>query len=361
MKERRYDLDWLRVLVFGLLILYHVGMVFVPWDYHIKNNHISEGLIYPMLLVNQWRLPALFLISGMGTRFALSYRSGNQFIKERFSRLVIPLIFGTLVIVSPQIYYERLAQGQLYGSFIEFYPDFFKGIYPSGNFSWNHLWFLPYLFVFSLILTPFFLYIRSNPQGRFIGFIGKLIAKPLGLFWLIIPLVLVQYCLGPLFPVTRNLFYDWYALTFYLLFFVYGFLFIAVKDVFWLSLERIRFTALLLALFLFPLRLISHDTLLQGLVYVINIWCWLLAIFGYAAKYLNKNSPALHYANRAVYPFYILHQTFIVVAAYYMRNLDWTIGVKFFLLTLVTFAGSWLVYELLIRRIKFLGPIFGLK
>jgi hypothetical protein len=161
--------------------------------------------------------------------------------------------------------------------------------------------------------------------------------------------------------VTRNLYYDWYAFTFYLMFFIYGFLFIAIKDVFWNSLEKIRFSAFLLALILFPLRLLSHHTLIEGLLYVLNLWCWLLALFGYAAKYLNKNSPALQYANRAVYPFSILHQTFTVGAAYYLRNLDWSIAVKFLLLTVITFGGSWLVYEMLIRRIEFLGPLFGLK
>jgi hypothetical protein len=254
-----------------------------------------------------------------------------------------------------------LAEGQLYHSFIEFYPDFFKGIYPRGNFSWNHLWFLPYLFVFSLVLTPLFLYIRNNPKNWLIGLMQRLITKPVGLFWLIIPLLIIHYGLGPLFPVTRNLYYDWYAFTFYLMFFIYGFLFIAIKDVFWNSLEKIRFSAFLLALILFPLRLLSHHTLIEGLLYVLNLWCWLLALFGYAAKYLNKNSPALQYANRAVYPFYILHQTFTVGAAYYLRNLDWSIAVKFLLLTVITFGGSWLVYEMLIRRIEFLGPLFGLK
>ena len=196
-------------------------MVFVPWGYHIKNNEISQNLTYPMLFVNQWRLPVLFIISGMGTRFALSYRPGSQFIHERFVRLVIPLVFGIFFIISPQIYYERLANGQFSGSFIEFYPHFFDGIYPSGNFSWNHLWFLPYLFVYSLILAPLFLLIRNNPNLKFLNTIKNTIKKPLGLFVFALPLIFVQYTLAPIFPVTRNLIYDWYAFSNYLILFLF--------------------------------------------------------------------------------------------------------------------------------------------
>ena len=151
-KERRYDLDWLRVLVFSLLILYHVGMFFVPWGWHLKNNNIYEWLQLPMAFVNQWRLPILFIISGMGTRFALSYKNTREFLVERRNRLLIPLVFGMIVIVAPQVYIERIADGDFTGTYWQFYLHYFEGIYPSGNFSWHHLWFLPYLFVYSLLL-----------------------------------------------------------------------------------------------------------------------------------------------------------------------------------------------------------------
>src|SRR5690606_16631767 len=105
---RRYDLDWLRVIVFGLLIFYHVGMFFVPWGFHIKNNSIYDWLRYPMLFLNQWRLPILFVISGMGTYYALSKRSARQFALERINRLLLPLAVGMLFIVPPQIYIERI-------------------------------------------------------------------------------------------------------------------------------------------------------------------------------------------------------------------------------------------------------------
>jgi hypothetical protein len=314
-----------------------------------------------MMFLSAWRLPALFVISGMGTRFALSFRTGKVFIKERFVRLIIPLIFGILVIISPQIYYERLAQGQHYTSFIDFYPDFFNGIYPSGNFSWNHLWFLPYLFTYSIILLPVFLYIRKYPDSRFLIFIRNISSDPRGLFLYIIPLLIVVFTLGAHFPVTRNLYYDWYAFTYYLLFFLYGFLFISINDVFWENLDKVKSTALIIGIFSFLLFLLLNNEWYGSIFKIINTWCWILVVFGYSAQYLNKASKSLRYLNRAVYPFYILHQTLIIVVAFYIRNLDISIFLKFTLLSFATFSGSWLLYEFIIKRLRITRILFGLK
>ena len=137
---RRYDLDWLRVIVFGFLIFYHVGMFFNHWGWHIKNNILYSDLRWPMLFINQWRLPILFVISGMGTFYALSKRTGGEFALERVLRLLIPLLVGIVLIVPPQVYFERIANGQFIGGYFEFWPAYaFYGVYPEGNFSWHHL------------------------------------------------------------------------------------------------------------------------------------------------------------------------------------------------------------------------------
>ncbi|PTB89076.1 glucan biosynthesis protein, partial [Marivirga lumbricoides] len=134
---RRYDLDWLRVIVFGLLIFYHVGMFFVPWGWHIKNNVLYEDLTWPMRFLNQWRLPILFVISGMGSFYALNKRNGFQFMGERIKRLLIPLIFGMAVIVPVQVYAERVYKGEFQGGYFDFWPQLaFIGVYPEGNISW---------------------------------------------------------------------------------------------------------------------------------------------------------------------------------------------------------------------------------
>ena len=137
---RRYELDWLRVLVFGLLIIHHVAMFFAPYAYYIKNDIIYPIIMLPMYFIQQWRLPILFLISGMGTFYSLSNRSKKAFAKERVIRLFLPLMIGILFIIPPQVYFERLDRDQFTGSYFDFWPSqAFIGIYPEGNISWHHL------------------------------------------------------------------------------------------------------------------------------------------------------------------------------------------------------------------------------
>ncbi|MGY6742483.1 MAG: acyltransferase family protein [Cecembia sp.] len=367
---RRHDLDWLRVIVFALLILYHVGMFFVPWGFHIKNNVIYEGIKWPMLFVNQWRLPILFVISGMGTYYALSKRSGGQFAMERIKRLFLPLLVGILFIVPPQVYFERLDKGQFEGSFFDYWPaQAFIGIYPEGNFSWHHLWFLPYLLVFSLLLIPSFLYLRNNPQTSLIKWVSRLAARPMALFWLIVPLYLWESLLEPFFPSTHALWGDWFNVVNYLTLFFYGFLLISVGDVFWKTVATNRRKYLYLGIagfsLMIGLRMFWEDSTLvhfiEALFKVVNLWAWILALFGYASAYLNQSSNTLSYANEAVYPFYILHQTITIAIGFYLMDLDWGFWPKFIIMVVGTFGISWLIYEAVIRRWTWIRPLFGLK
>ncbi|MEL6916620.1 MAG: acyltransferase family protein [Bacteroidota bacterium] len=367
---RRHDLDWLRVLVFGLLIFYHAGMFFVPWGFHIKNNVIYEWLVYPMLFVNQWRLPILFVISGMGTYYALNKRTGKQFAKERIIRLYIPLTIGMLLIVPPQVYIERLVNGQFVGTYLDYWPiQAFSGIYPEGNLSWHHLWFLPYLLLFSLLLIPVFLYLKKHPTNAFTKWVGSLANTAFGSFWFIIPLYLCEAFLEPFFNVTHALIDDWFNFISSMILFFYGFVLISVKEAFWKTVQANRrlyvcvgivsFILLMLIIFGFEDSTLRHFT--EALVKVFNIWVWILAWFGYASYYLNKPSKILSYANQAVYPFYILHQTFTLIVGYFIMDLPWGFLPKFSILIVGTFLGSWLLYELGIRRWKIIRPLFGLK
>lgn len=364
---RRYELDWLRVIVFGLLIFYHVGMFFVPWEWHIKNNRLVHWLEYPMLFINQWRLPILFVISGMGTSYALANRSAGQFASERITRLLLPLAVGIIFVVPPQVYFERLSTNAFSGDFWNFWPsEAFRGIYPAGNFSWHHLWFLPYLLTFSLLLIPLFLYLRNNTNTLFLNWVRKQLSTPSGFLWFLLPLYLATISLKPYFPETHALVGDWYTLTYYILLFFYGFILISVKDVFWKTVHEKRSIFLMAGILSFSIWILllhysSGLLFLPGFFQVLNTWSWILALFGYAAEYLNKKNRHLEYANQAVYPFYILHQTITVTIGFYLMNLPWSIPVKFLILVTGTFGGSWFIYEFLIKRHKFLRPLFGLK
>lgn len=368
---RRYDLDWLRVIVFALLIFYHVGMFFVPWDFHIKNNVEYDWVTWPMLFLNQWRLPILFVISGMGTWYALGKRSGFQFAAERWKRLFIPLLFGMLFIIPPQVYVERLTQGEFSGGYFDFWPAIaFQGVYPEGNISWHHLWFLPYLLIYSLILIPFFLYIKKNPDNVFLRKFREWISIPgLSLLWLFLPFYFTYTVLREFFPVTHNLTNDWFTFVNYLFFFMTGFVLAGVGQPFWGMIEKHRKKFLIAGVICFSIFILMHQLIahtvtmhfIRNAFKVVNVWIWILVCFGYAAKYLNKESKILRYANEAVYPFYILHQTVILIIAYYIIDLDWNLASKFSLLAAGTLVITWILYEVMVRRWSWMRPLFGMK
>lgn len=364
---RRYDLDWLRVIVFGLLIFYHCGMFFVPWEWHIKNNRLYPWLEFPMIFVNQWRLPILFVISGMGTSFAFAKRTGLQFAKERIKRLLIPLIFGVLFIVPPQIYLERISKGDSSINYWSFLSNMFdSGLYPEGDLSWHHLWFLPYLLMFSLLLTPVFVYLKNNNECVLMEFTRRILKSPLSLIIFSLPLISIQIFLKPFFPQTYFIINDWFTLSFNIFLFLYGFVLVSAGEIFWTNVRKNRRRFLITGLISFAILLIlkikfPQSKILEPLVSVINTEAWMLTLFGFAARYLNKPGKFLSYANKAVYPFYILHQTIIIAIAFLIQDLEWSLGLKYTLILTGTFGITWLIYDKVVLRNKIIQPLFGIK
>jgi len=323
-----------------------------------------------MIFLNQWRLSLLFVISGMGTYFNVSKRSRTGFAKERFVRLFIPLVVGMFFIVPPQVYFERLDAGQFAGKYFEFYPSMaFVGSYPEGNFSWHHLWFLPYLLLFSLALMPAFFYMLKHPQVWIIRKTKYLTTCKFGLFVLAIPLVFWYVFLKPRFPSTHALVDDWFNIINYCTLFFCGFLLMTLKDALWENVKKNRRLYLITAIATFTLLMLlwystgnfSAKGELSDTVQAINSWAWILALIGYAATYLNKPNSKLSYANEAVYPFYILHQTVIIVLGYYLKNVDMCLFAKFSIMVIGTFGITWLIYEFGIRRFAWIRPLFGMK
>jgi hypothetical protein len=153
---RRHDLDWLRVFAVVVLLLFHSARPFDEWGWHIKNEIVSGFITNILQFINIWHMPLFFLLSGSAAWFAMFLRPERSFAKERVKRLFIPLVFGMAVIIPPQVYIERIFRSQFEGSYFSFYLEAFNGSYPKGNLSWHHLWFLAYLFVFSLLALPVF-------------------------------------------------------------------------------------------------------------------------------------------------------------------------------------------------------------
>lgn len=152
-QERQYYIDWLRILLIISVFLFHIGMIFNTWDWHIKNDQQYGGMLRNvMTFLHNWRMPLLFLLSGAGTYFALGKRTPGEYLYERFKRLFIPLLAGIFLLVPVQVYIEKASA---FGSLPDFYLHMFEGIYPEGNFSWHHLWFIAYLFVIALFISPF--------------------------------------------------------------------------------------------------------------------------------------------------------------------------------------------------------------
>jgi glucans biosynthesis protein C len=373
--ERRSDLDWLRLIAIIILLFFHTGMLFNPWEWHIKNNETSVSFRYWMVWLHFWRMPLLLFISGAGTYMALSKRTAGQYAGERFKRLFIPLVFGMFVVVPPQIYFEHIKE---YNGYWDFYKTVFEfESYPEGSFSWHHLWFVAYLFVFSLIALPLLTYLRSDRSLQFRMKAVWLLSRPAAI--LLVPAVLIlisQIILRPYFPEeTHGLLDDWGFFTFYFSFFVFGMLCYSDSRL-WLSIGANRKYLLVAAIFIlipfygayFHFREIITlpwpTEKVEDFFDVIAIfvsWFTVITVIAWGQHYLNRPHPWLKHFNEGLYPFYILHQTVIIAIGYYICQLNWGIGLKFWSVTILTLASCLLIYFLIIRPFNLLRLFFGMK
>jgi glucan biosynthesis protein C len=375
--ERKHYLDWLRVIAFYILIFYHVGMIFVPWDFHIKNNVTLEWFETWMAFLSQWRLPLLFLISGMVIYYSLGTRSWKGIITERSKRLLIPLLFGMLVIVPPQIYFERISDGVVFSNYWQFWKTVFELVpFPEGgSLSWHHLWYVLYIFVYSIIALPILTFLRSNKSANLKEKVNHFLSKhPNSIYIIFLPLLIFYYTLAPIFPTTHSLIDDWYNHSISFSIFIFGYC-ISTFSGLWEAIVAKRKQSLLIASFpgLFLILFVwgptfyimNEDTemfyIFYGLLKWIFIVSWLFTILGYSKFLLNKPSKVLTYANESVYPLYILHQTIMIIFGYYIIHLNWNVYLKFFVILIITFGGSFLIYELFIKRYNIMRLLFGMK
>lgn len=372
-RPRRHDLDWLRVIAIVLLLFFHSAMPYVAeWDWHLKNADTSPLLMEANYFLSRFRMALLFLISGVGTAYALGYRPARGYLRERGHRLLVPLAFGILVIVPPQIYVERLADGATYRSFFDFWPSVLRGRpYPEGNTSWHHLWFIAYLFIYSVAALPLFLYLRSERGRRVRASVEARLAGP-ALYALGLPLGIVLATLYVRWPGPQDIIHDWGHLVFYFGFFVFGYL-LADAEGAWGWMETNRRASLLLAVTSIVIinYLRWNDVepewgynagnaalqLLQGF----NAWFWVLAILGFGRRHLSFRNKLLDYAGEGIYPFYLLHQTVIVIIAFYVIRAPDGVWAKFWFTSLVSLALTIASYDLLVRPFRITRYLFGMK
>lgn len=372
---RRYDLDWLRIIAFGLLIFYHIGMFYVTWGWHVKSVHAGAFAQPAMSLLNPWRLALLFFISGVALRFASDKAHLGRFAWQRSWRLFIPIIFGMHVIVAPQAWLQLLESGEITSGFWQFYPEYLWGStsrYSITIPTWNHLWYIVYLFIYTLLLVPFI-----RPLSRFMAGRGaKLTTKIFANRWnvLLIPFIphmIYRVCLDPYFPTTHDVVSDWanHAHSFTIL--LTGFL--LAKDIaFWSAISRVFKPLVIMTVSLAAVLSVAWYN--WSWVETHEIWLWparvgrvlyawfaIAVLLGAAQRWLNRPSRTLTYMTEAIFPWYILHQTLTVMAGYWLTRQGLNVGAEFALVTLATFGGCLVIHEVFIRRFNLIRPLFGLK
>jgi glucans biosynthesis protein C len=373
--ERRYDLDWLRLIAIVILLFFHTGMWFNEWGWHVKNNETSTTFQYWMVWSHYFRMPLLLFISGAGTYMALGKRTPGQFAGERFRRLFIPLVFGMFVVVPPQIYFEYIDQ---YSSYLDFYKTVFEfKPYPGGSFSWHHLWFILYLLLYSLLALPLLNYLRSSRSEKFKNATYRFLSNPLGLLLLPSGVMLIsQILLRPNFPEeTHALVDDWAFFTFYFLFFIMGAISYAHPKLWEAIGHHRKFLSAATFLSLAPFYMCyfhfrhlidlpwTEDTieLIFDVTALFVSWFTVITIIAFGQRYLNRPHPWSSKINEGLYPFYILHQTVIIWIGYYICQLDWSITAKYWSIAFLTVFGCVGFYLLAIRPFNVMRFLFGMK
>lgn len=390
MAGRRHDLDAIRVGAFGLLILYHLGMFYVPWGWHVNSTRPQEWLQPLMWFTNPWRMTILFLVSGAATRLLYeAYKRQGAGAAERLggarlSRLGLPLLFGMLVIVPPQTYYQVLDMARhdtlLSGLSPELATSSFWSRYvtTSGDWcnadgciitpTWNHLWFLAYVLLYGLLAAM----VAGVADLRFTGWAARLEAVLKGPWLFLLPifyLAAIRLGLYPRFPVTHDLVTDLYTHALSLPAFAFGFLLVAAPKLteqfvkyryLSLAMALASYTAFVSYMGLFPETAEPTVALRNSMrvVYAVDQWGFIAAIIGFAAHHIRSSHRVMRYLGGGVFTFYIVHQSVIVLAAVRIERLQLPLMAEFGLVLLLTLCGCLLAYEIA-RRMGFFGILLG--
>lgn len=375
--ERRWDIDWLRVIVVVLVLVpYHTYRVFDTFEtWYVKNDQLSTALDWFRSFSDAVGMQLLFLLAGAATWFALRRRSGAQYAKERFMRLLVPFIFGLLVIVPPQSYFGLRNHSDYAEPFFQYYPHFFDfkpedaAGYYLGGFTPAHLWFISYLFVFALVVLPLFLFLKRDSGRQLTHKLAAFFTLPGTIFLLAIPIHVMDRLLDinpdPLYYVT---------------FFIYGYILMADAS-FEEAIDRHKAVALILGpgVLVFVMGLTGERPWPAGLPEWIEpivdvyydtgfaAWFTILALLGYGKQFLNSppkhplSAKFLGYFGEGSYPFYILHQTVIVAISFYVVQSDASVLGKYVTIFVAAYTATILVYDLLVRRTNVTRFLFGMK
>jgi len=372
--DRRIDLDWVRILAFGLLIFYHVGMYYVTWGWHVKSPFASHAIEPLMVLSSPWRLSLLFFVSGCATAF-LHSKSAAGFVRSRTQRLLIPLALGLWVIVPPQSWAEVTEAVGYHGGYLHFmslYAQGYGGFCRDGCLripTWNHLWFVAYLWCYTMVAALAWRVVPRAAIDRWSAALARVLRGP-GLIALPVAwLGAIRLLLVIRFPDTHALIDDWYLHAEYFSLFALGLLLAREASV-WEEIRRQRWIALVLAFAGYAavqggyahweqLQSIDGFRELHRIAYALDQWCAIVAALGFARQWNPADSRARRYLTEAIFPFYIVHQTAIVLLAHFMKPLGLRPPVEGPLLVAATAAICVASFEI-VRRVGWMRPLFGL-
>ena len=370
--QRRYDLDWLRVLSILSVFIFHSSRFFDQGYWHVKNGATYPGVDIWVAFLAAWMMPLIFLISGASLYYAIAKGGAGKFVKDKVLRLAVPLAVGAFTHAAWMVYLERITHGQFSGSFLEFIPHYFDGLYGfGGNFAWMglHLWYLLILFIFSLLLYPVFRWLRAGGSAV-LQRACDLLALPGAVYLMALPVIVLFAMLNPAGILGMRDFGGW-SLVIYLLFFIYGFAIISHARL-QQSIQKLRWISLAGAAGALVGTVLVHgfgsDPAFGTMSYAASFgfyslcgWCVILAILGFGMRHLTRTLPALQYANEAVLPFYVMHQTVLLTVGYFIVATSIPDILKFVVIAVVSFGIIAGLYEFLIRRYNALRFLFGMK
>jgi glucan biosynthesis protein C len=362
--QRLPELDWLRVILIFAVFIHHVCMPFNGDNWHIMNTESSKLLDDVMVYFEQFRLPTLFFISGVGAVILLSKISVKKFASDKLLRLLIPLIVGVLFVVPPQSYIENISQ---YESFWQAYPSLVL------NLSTNHLWFIEYLIVFSLLAIPLNTFLNTKASTKVFKYIIKLTKFKGGLFLFVSLLIVIKISFSLFFPSDDNKIENLSSSSYYLFFFITGMIFVANKELWQRVCEHRLYHLIILLIstvifygYYYSPDLSDYLSLnvrwsIWWFVCCLVSWSALLTILGYAQFYLKKTPQWLRLSNELIYPFYIFHQTVIVVIGFYVINWQTSILIKIISLLFLSLITTCGICLFIIKPFNLFRFLFGLK
>ncbi|HEX6271128.1 MAG TPA: acyltransferase family protein [Anaerolineales bacterium] len=364
--QRRYDLDWLRVLGILVVFIYHSSRFYNVEDWIVKNDIWYPSVELWNAFATTWMMPLMFVISGASLFYAMGKGGFGKFLKDKTLRLLVPLLVADLTHASLQSYLYNITHGQFSGSYFQFLPQYYR----LDTFAWEgmHLWYLLYLFLFSIILYPLLRWLKGGGRDA-LSRLGGVLARTGVLYTLVFPLLILYLVLDSDGPLMRS--NGGYPYIMYAWFLLLGFLLVSGERLqdrirqlrrvsLWVGLALVAGFVVLYSQIADP-DVISPGLLVAGVMRVFGGWLCVLAIFGFGMQYLTMRTPFLNYANEAVLPFYILHQTVLLAVGYFV--LQWFIPevLEWAVILAISFAIIMVLYEFVVRRVNILRFLFGMK